>query len=216
MSPSNHRQPQQSDAPLTSQGQSVPSELDWLTVPNVITISRLVLAVVLFWIIDVGHWWLMAAVAFAVAAVTDALDGYIARSTGRVTVLGRILDPFADKFIIIGTFVFLLQSERNTGVNAWMVLIIIARELLVTSLRGYFERQIHDFSADWVGKAKMILQCVAVTVCLLAQSPALNWPEFLIARDVLLWVAVAVTFYSGVTYVMRGIRIAKMSATRNS
>ena len=195
---------------------------DSLNLPNLITVSRLLLAVVLFALIYVKAFWITAAVLFVVAASTDALDGYIARKYGMVTALGRILDPFVDKIIVCGAFVFLLdkkdfvdletgQVEVWSGVNAWMVIIVISREMFVSSLRGFLEQQGKDFSANVVGKFKMVMQCVAVTASLLSLSPDVNrlWPNFHLLRDVLLWTAVAVTIYSGVAYVQRAIGLLR-------
>ncbi len=104
------------------------------------------------------------------AAGTDWLDGYWARKYGQVTTLGRILDPFVDKIIICGTFIF-LAAVPDSGVAAWMAVVIVGRELLVTALRSYLEGEGADFSAIMSGKLKMVLQCVAVLVSLYAPVP---------------------------------------------
>lgn len=180
-----------------------------LNVPNCITLARLVLAVVLFAMISLGSSWIAAAVMFLVAAATDALDGYIARKYGLVTTLGRILDPFADKIIICGAFLFLV-AKPESGVNAWMALIVFGREMFITSLRAFLEQHGRDFSAVWSGKIKMILQCAAVTGSLLSMDERFaNVASFIVARDVLLWATVAVTIYSGVEYTYRGYRMLR-------
>ena len=179
--------------------------------PNLITISRLFLSVVLFALIYVHGFWVTSAVLFVFAASTDALDGYIARKYGMVTVLGRILDPFVDKIIVGGAFIFLSEKTITTptdvvlhsGVNAWMVIIVIGREMFVTSLRGYLERQGCDFSASLSGKLKMGLQCVAVPFAILSLDARCQQQWFLLTRDMLLWGAVAVTVFSGLVYVYR-------------
>src|SRR6516165_2020863 len=104
-----------------------------LNPPNIITLSRLALAVFLFWLIDTGGHWLAACVLFVIAAATDAIDGYIARRYGLVTKIGRIFDPFVDKVIIGGAFMF-LAVQPDSGINAWMVMAVIGREMFVTSL----------------------------------------------------------------------------------
>ncbi len=184
---------------------------DALNLPNLITLSRLGLAVVLFALIDAEGYWITAAVLFVVAASTDALDGFIARRYGMVTALGRVLDPFVDKIIVCGSFVFLLEKQGNSGVNAWMVIIVIGREMFVTSLRSFLEQQGQDFSANWIGKLKMAMQCLAVTASLLSLSPEIqkSYPDFNTARDVLLWTAVAITFYSGIAYVQRALAMLR-------
>ncbi len=183
-----------------------------LNLPNLITLSRLILAGVLFVMIDYEGWWRSAAALFVFAAATDFVDGYIARRYGMVTTLGRILDPFVDKIIICGAFVFLLQ--KNSGVNGWMVIIVIGREMFVTSLRAFMEQHGKDFSATWSGKIKMALQCVAVTGSLLSLSPDVQaaFPNFNTVRDIVLWAAVGVTAYSGVTYTHRAIMLLRPDA----
>jgi len=188
-----------------------------LNLPNLITVSRLFLALLLFALIDIGGWWIAAAALFVIAASTDWLDGYLARKYGQVTTLGRILDPFADKIIVGGTFLFLLEKNGTadgaatlqSGVTAWMTMVVIGREMFISSLRGFLEQQGKDFSASFSGKAKMMLQCMAVTASLLSLSPDLNWPWLIPTRDILLWSAVAVTVWSGLVYVMRAVSLLR-------
>lgn len=177
---------------------------DSLNVPNAITVARLVLSVVLFAMIEAGFDGLLLATLFVVAVLTDVLDGWIARRWNLVTPLGRILDPFADKFIVCGTMFFLLP--RDAGVTTWMVTIIVGREMFVSALRGYLEGEGVDFSADWSGKIKTLVQCIGVTAALLSLAPQLDTAEFDGLRDALLWTAVGVTLYSWVAYVVRGFR----------
>ena len=180
-----------------------------LNVPNFITLTRLVLALVLFAMISFGTSWIAAAVMFVIAAATDALDGFIARRYGLVTTLGRILDPFADKIIICGAFLFLV-AQPNSGVNAWMALIVFGREMFITSLRAFLEQHGRDFSAIWSGKIKMALQCMAVTGSLLSLDGRFAaQPQFLTLRGVILWATIAVTIYSGVEYTYRAYRLLR-------
>jgi len=186
----------------------------WLNIPNLITISRVLMAVVLFALIEADGWWKTATALFAVAAATDFLDGYIARRYGLVTPLGRILDPFADKIIICGSFVFLLSvggSESRSGVTAWIVVVVLAREMFVTSLRGFLEKRGRDFSAAFWGKLKMILQCAAVPLCLLSMDDAIvaDFDGLIRIRDITLWTAVAVTVFSGVEYSVRAVQMLR-------
>ena len=186
----------------------------WLNLPNLITISRLLMAVVLFVLIEANGWWKTATVLFLIAAATDFLDGYIARRYGLVTPLGRILDPFADKIIICGSFVFLLSdggTEAKSGVTAWIVVVILAREMFVTSLRGFLEQRGQDFSAAFSGKLKMALQCAAVPLCLLSMDTAIRqrYEDLVLIRDITLWAAVAVTVFSGVEYSIRATKILR-------
>ena len=199
-----------------SPAQDVVPQGHWLNAPNSVTIARLFLAIVLFWMIWYQGFWLSSAIVFVIAALTDALDGYLARKYGQVTVLGRILDPFVDKFIICGAFVFLLEKNGSdaslpSGVNSWIVIIVIGREMFVSALRGILEKEGKDLSASFAGKAKMLLQCVAVTACLLSLSPKIREAsfakDFIFARDVILWGAVVATVWSGMIYISRAYRL---------
>ena len=138
--------------------------------PNQLTMLRLVLAVVMFVFMELEFYW-TSLVLFILAAISDWFDGYFARKYGMVTKLGRILDPFADKVIICGAFIFLTTIptliEVPWGLRPWMVAVIVCRELLVTSLRGIMEGAGSDFSAKWSGKWKMAVQCFAAIACLL-------------------------------------------------
>ncbi|MDR1964705.1 MAG: CDP-alcohol phosphatidyltransferase family protein [Planctomycetaceae bacterium] len=114
---------------------------------------------------------------FVLAALTDFLDGWWARKFKQITIFGRIMDPFADKFLICGVFVCLIAIPELTSdaagypawlmLQPWMVVVILGRELLVTSLRAVVESSGGDFSAKWIGKWKMAFQCVAVIACFL-------------------------------------------------
>ena len=191
-----------------------PLDVNALNLPNCITVSRLVLAFVLFGMISYGGLWISSAVVFAVAAATDAVDGYLARRYGMVTTLGRILDPFVDKIIVCGAFIFLLAANEpakgiQSGIGPWMTLIVIGREMFITGLRSILEQQGKDFSASLSGKIKMLVQCLAVEATLLSLSPffAVQW--FINLRDVLLWMAVGFTLASGVLYIRRAARLLR-------
>jgi len=178
-------------------------------IPNQLTIARLVLAVVLF-VLMALELFLPALVVFVMAASTDWLDGYIARKYGLITVLGRILDPFADKLVICGTFIFLVAEPRS-HVAAWMAVVIVSRELLVTALRSFLEQRGSDFSAAMSGKLKMGLQCLAAGWSLTflwwtadGAEPA-DWLEP--GLNAAVWSAVALTIYSGVAYVLAATRM---------
>jgi CDP-diacylglycerol---glycerol-3-phosphate 3-phosphatidyltransferase len=189
-----------------------------MNLPNTLTVLRLVLAVFLFISMDRGYGW-AALVLFLLAAGTDWLDGYFARKWKMITTLGRVLDPFADKVIICGTFIFLaanpVMQKIPWGLRAWMVVVIVVREILVTMLRSMIEERGGDFSAKWSGKIKMILQCVVATTCLYylaCDYPAKNGPAWcttlLIASA---WATVVSTVYSGGVYVVAALRVLKIS-----
>ncbi len=186
--------------------------------PNQLTSLRLILAVVLFAVIT-WHYYLAGLVLFAIAAGTDWLDGYFARRYGQVTTLGRILDPFADKVIICGTFVYLLvapgMAETPWGLSAWMVVVIVGRELLVTALRSFIEDRGSDFSAKMSGKLKMLLQCIAAGAGLFyldypnpaSTAPAWTWWLFVVS----LWAALVLTVYSGLVYIRAAVSLLRES-----
>ena len=185
---------------------------NWVNAPNLITISRLVLSVVLFALISLWQGagcGIAAAILFSIAVFTDALDGYLARKYNLITQLGRILDPFADKVIVLGTFIFLLERAPASGVNAAMVVIVLGRELLVTGLRSFLEQHGKDFSANLIGKLKMVVQSLALIVSLLSLSPPFQSSGFTVIRDVLLWSAVAITVFSGWIYINRAIQLLR-------
>jgi len=173
------------------------------TLPNQLTVGRLALSVVLFFCMGYGAY-AASFVIFVVAASTDWLDGYYARRYGLVTTLGRILDPFADKLIICGTFIF-LAAIPGSGVTAWVAVLIMARELLVTALRGLLEQRGINFSAEMSGKIKMVVQCIAagMSLFLLAFEP--SW--LIAPLAIAVWAAVAMTVYSGLAYILRARRL---------
>ena len=216
--------PARSDTDPAAPESAPPPPLDRrsLNLPNLITLSRLLLSIVLFVLIDTDGWWRTATIVFIVAASTDFLDGYLARRYGQVTTLGRILDPFVDKIIICGAFIFLLPYAAS-GVTGWMTFAIIAREMFVTSLRGFLEQQGKDFSAKWSGKIKMMLQCLAVPLVLMSLSEEFLsyidnvWSAagYRSLRDLVLWGTVAITIYSGVEYTWRAFRMLSAEARQN-
>ena len=192
--------------------------------PNQLTTLRLLLSVALFWLISAEHY-IAAFVLFLVAVGTDWLDGYYARKFNQITTLGRILDPFADKVIICGTFIFLVTNRWMLQdwrlLQAWMVVVIVGRELLVTALRSFLEERGSDFSANLSGKLKMVLQCVAAGSALIylhclqpngqaAQPAAPAWVYWFTVVSI--WAAVLLTVYSGVVYVWIAYKLLKQQA----
>jgi CDP-diacylglycerol--glycerol-3-phosphate 3-phosphatidyltransferase len=168
-------------------------------VPNTLTVSRLGLAVGVFALIDYESYaWALAL--FAIAAITDALDGYFARLLNQDTPLGRQLDPLIDKVIVSGCYIY-VATIPGTGVQPWMVTAIVVRELLIQGLRSHLEGAGQPFGARTTGKLKTVVQCssiLAVLLCLALDLPprALLW-----IRDALTWLAVALTLYSGLVYI---------------
>jgi len=187
--------------------------------PNRITALRFIGAFVLFGLLtaigdDVqmtlnqDSFWL-----FVVVAATDFLDGYLARRDNLVSAFGRIADPFVDKVLILGLLIYLAVLEwSQPWVPAWAVVLILAREFLVTGIRGWVESLGRDFGADRLGKVKMVLQSLAVGAVLFLH--AFPWPERLFPyldwmTHGLIWGTIAVTLISGASYVLKTRAILK-------
>jgi len=177
--------------------------------PNQLTAARFVLSLVLFGLIS-AQFWLWCLVVFAVAAVTDWLDGYFARKQGLVSTLGRNLDPLVDKVLICGAFIFLLPFGTPEGwLLPWMVTVVVARELIITSLRSFLENSGASFGADWLGKIKMGLQCAALIAVFVASQMEVMEASgqaiwfFGTVRDGLIWAMLGATALSGLQYLWR-------------
>ncbi|MEX0642883.1 MAG: CDP-diacylglycerol--glycerol-3-phosphate 3-phosphatidyltransferase [Pirellulales bacterium] len=194
-------------------------------VPNQLTVARLVLSGLCFICLAFDNY-LFGLILFAIAAGTDWVDGFWARRYGQITQLGRILDPFADKIVICGTFIFLaavpptVSGRSASEIMAWMAVVVVARELLVTALRSMAEGQGSDFSAQWAGKWKMVVQCAAAAASLWRlwyygyksatwATPPPDWTSWLLR--ILVWFAVLLTIYSAWGYVQSAFRMLKKS-----
>ncbi len=187
-----------------------------INLPNQITLARLVVAIIFFVCLaqfdarePVRNVALLdaCAILFVIAALSDAVDGYLARKHNQITSFGRVFDPFVDKLLVIGAYIFLAgdgfvdtAGRQISDVAGWMVVVILGRELLVTSLRGVTEASGQDFSANLHGKAKMLLQSITVGWILFT----LAHPEGLALcaklRPALVYLTVIVTILSGVSY----------------
>lgn len=163
-----------------------------LNLPNALTVLRILLVpvVVVALLDETPHGDTIAAVVFAIAALTDGLDGYIARSRGDVTTFGKLMDPIADKLLIVAALLALVSLQRLAG---WIAMVIIARELAVTAMRGIAAERGVVIQASWLGKVKTVLQIAAV-IALIATDPPPLWV------DLLVYAALAVTVVSGVDY----------------
>ena len=174
-----------------------------MNIANALTISRIavvpVIAVLLLF--DNLPASLAAAVLFTAATVTDYLDGYFARRMNIVSDLGKLLDPLADKLLIATVLIMLIPLGR---VPAWIVAVIIARELAVTGVRGMASDRRVVISASWLGKYKTAFQCTAV-IPLLVHYPILGL-QFQEAGEFFLWIALFFTLWSGWDYIAAYIR----------
>jgi len=170
-----------------------------LNVPNLLAFIRLLIAPVMYMLLVDRDWsifagihysWLdyAAAFLFVLASATDFFDGYIARTFDQITVLGAILDPLADKMLTLAGFLGLMLLGRA---DAWAIYLILTRELFITGLRVNAVSQGIDVSASMMGKVKTVAQMFAIGFLLM------EWP----GGTILLWIAVALTLYSGYEYV---------------
>jgi CDP-diacylglycerol--glycerol-3-phosphate 3-phosphatidyltransferase len=211
-------------------------------VPNALTALRLILAAVFFGMLsyfqyDVSgkhgdpKWLNIAFIIYLIALLTDFLDGYLARRWKVEGAFGRVVDPFVDKVLVLGSFIFFagknftipshnpLDVPQNvktiTGVAPWMVVVILARELLVTSLRGSSEISGENFGAAFSGKLKMVLQSATILAILVY----VNYLPRLLAggletvaaqtRNAFIWATLTVTVISGLLYVRRAVTLYK-------
>jgi CDP-diacylglycerol--glycerol-3-phosphate 3-phosphatidyltransferase len=214
----------------------------WSHVPNLLTTGRLLLAGVFFALLGFYQYegrgasspnlLNVAFIIYCVALVTDFLDGYLARRWKVEGAFGRVVDPFVDKVLVIGSFIFFAGKNfiipatagivattagnyvvyTITGVAPWMVVVILARELLVTSFRGLGEGAGQNFGAAFSGKVKMAFQSVTILVILVYVNyfaPKRDiWPMELYLRyfrNRCVWGTVAVTVLSGLAYVQRAL-----------
>jgi CDP-diacylglycerol---glycerol-3-phosphate 3-phosphatidyltransferase len=163
-----------------------------LNLPNALTLLRIlaVPVVVVALLGETPNGDALAAGVFALAALTDGLDGYFARSRDAVTAFGKLMDPFADKLLVTAALVSLVSLNR---LEAWVAMVIITREIAVTGLRAIAAERGIVIAASWLGKAKTVLQIAAV-IALIAANPAPAWV------DALVYLAVAATVISGADY----------------
>ena len=202
------------------------------SVPNALTVGRLFLtagfiaALSAYRTDDPIGWILPLSTAlFVFAAITDALDGYLARRWNAVSPFGRVMDPLADKVLVLGAFILLagpgfhsVSDGQLTGVAPWMVVVILSREMLATSIRGVVESTGQPMPAVWSGKAKMILQAICVPAVLvliwLVGGEGGSWSRTAIRA--LVWITLLVTIISGWRYLMTTIRFALPSNSANT
>ncbi len=170
---------------------------DITNLPNTLTGIRLAFIPILFIFLNFPGRWasFFAALIFGMASITDILDGYFARKYGTVTVLGKFMDPLADKLLISITMIMLIPLDR---IPVWMVVVIIAREMAVTGLRGIAVSEGIVIQASSLGKYKTIFQSVAIVELCLHYS--YFGIDFHVVGMVFLWAALILTLWSGWEY----------------
>jgi len=182
-----------------------------VNLPNYISLSRIFVIPVVMWILlsnrfssANGEKEVLAAVLFVAASVTDAIDGYLARRRNQITTMGMLLDPLADKLMVTAAFVTLVQFNPRI-VPAWMAVVIIGREFLVSGLRTIAAQQGFTIEASDLGKFKMVLQIVSVTAAILdARWPVWQWGRFVFPMELIaktaVWAMVALSLWSAGDY----------------
>ncbi len=168
-----------------------------MNLANKLTIARIFLVPIFMIVLlnKINYGMYIAAAIFTIAAITDTLDGYIARSRNQITKLGKFMDPLADKLLVTAALVSLVQMGK---LPAWIVVIIISREYTISILRAVAASEGVVIAASWWGKLKTIAQIVAIISILIDNYPfsLINIPFSTIA----IWVAVILTIWSGIDY----------------
>ncbi len=182
---------------------------------NGITLARLVVTLVCFAALELipdpqqpdrTLAWI-AFIAFVFAAATDFVDGWVARRFGQVTAFGRVADPFVDKVLVCGALVLLLRFDVVTRLLPyWFVVLVIAREFLVTSIRGLVEARGIPFPAETIGKWKMVAQSVTTAAFASLVAGVEMWRQVAIVG---LWVTAVLTVWSCAQYVAKGARLLR-------
>lgn len=176
--------------------ESVPPQM--LNLPNFLTLCRILLVpplvVVLLTKFEDKEWWGLGL--FLLAALMDFLDGYLARRRKQVTRLGTLLDPAADKILMSAAFISLVELGLAP---AWMVVVIIAREFAISSLRSFASAEGVVIPSGYSGKVKTVVQIIAVALLIIYNQLG----EFRHLAPISLWVALAITVYSGIEYFVK-------------
>lgn len=168
-----------------------------MNLPNKLTIFRMVMVLpfIIFLVLGKENIWysVISGIIFGIASITDFLDGYIARKKGIVTDFGKLMDPLADKILVISALIYFVELEY---IPAWMVVVTIAREFLITGIRIIAATKGEVIPAGWSGKLKTISQMVVIPMVILLRD------EYLFINTLLMLVPVILTVWSGYEYVM--------------
>lgn len=177
-----------------------------MNLPNKLTMGR-IFAIPVFIVIFLMDYRYAAAVVFILAALTDMLDGHIARKRNLVTNFGKLMDPLADKLLVMSALICLAQVGDVAG---WMVIVILGREFIITGMRQVAAAQGIVIAAGTTGKIKTITQMIAIPLLILE-----NWPfsmlGFNLPMDVIfLWIALIMTVVSGAEYIVKNKKLFSM------
>ena len=171
-----------------------------MNLPNSITMSRIFMIPLLLWILSTHFPWgghgeqeIAASVLFVMASITDGLDGYLARKHGQITTMGMLLDPLADKIMVMGALVALVAYNPQV-VKVWIVVAIVGREFLISGLRSIASSEGFTIQASDLGKLKTVVQIVSVVSAILAH----RWDHWQIGILVIpvKWYAIAAIYFT--------------------
>jgi CDP-diacylglycerol--glycerol-3-phosphate 3-phosphatidyltransferase len=180
-----------------------------LSLPNILTYGRLVavpaVVALLFWPEDQWSRWIALAI-FVVAAITDYFDGYFARAYAQQSALGRMLDPIADKLLVSACLLMLAADATITGLNLWAAIVILCREVLVSGLREYLAELKVSVPVSRIAKWKTTVQLVAIGFLVAGPAGAIILPRTVEIGLGLLWIAAALTLWTGWDYMRAGIK----------
>lgn len=169
-----------------------------LNLPTVLTLSRIVL--IPFFVLSVYNHPVIGALVFSIASITDFLDGYLARRSGQITKFGIIMDPLADKFLVISALIVLVDMER---ISAFVAIVLIVRDFLITGLRVVALSKDIVIPAEMGGKLKTAAQITAV-LCLVLKGSFFDFDFFGLDLfdfgQIFIWIALVLSLVSGIKY----------------
>lgn len=174
-----------------------------INIPTVLTFSRIV--IIPLFIIAVREHPFLGVLIFCIASLTDFLDGYLARRTGKITEFGVILDPIADKFLIISALIVLVDMGR---LSVWIATVMIARDFLITGLRIFALSKDIVIPAEFGGKLKTFFQTVGIIFLILWDSTGIDLSD---AGTVSVWIALLLSIISGINYTVNFLKTLKDS-----
>ncbi len=172
-----------------------------MNLPNKLTIARVVV-VPIFILLFLFNFHLIAFVVFILAALTDLIDGQIARKYNLVSNFGKIMDPLADKILVYSAFCLMVENGLIPG---WMLIVILTREFIVAGMRTVAASEGLVVAAGMSGKIKTALQMVAVPMLLLI--PVISWQFWVTASMIVLWASLFMTVYSGIEYIYQNRKV---------
>lgn len=183
--------------------------IDFMTTANKLTILRIILVPVFMAFLMMEDIWcrVVALIIFVAASATDAIDGYIARNYNQITTFGKFMDPLADKMLTTAAFLVLLEHGRVSSVA---VMIVLAREFMVSGVRMIAVSDGKVIAASMLGKIKTVSQMIAIVAAIILMNGKI-FPErpAMVMTDVLVWTSTAITVISGIDYIVKNRYIFK-------